>query len=228
MQALKDDKRRDIFKQFLYNNSMKFSEIERATKIRSNELAYFLQKMIDDSILMKDNGNYILTKQAEKHIPFFVEDNKQSPLPVVLVACRNHEGKILLIHRKKRPYNNQWSLPGGRIKLHETIEDATIRNIKEKTFLDVKFVSVNAIVHEHYKADEEMKSAFMLFFVLTEPLNQIKEQPHLRWFSLDEIKELKMIPSDQWLVLNKLESRTDVIHETINEDSQLSMQMKSE
>ena len=223
MQLLKDIKRKEIFKQFLYNNSLKFNEIEKNTGLRSNELAYFLQKMIDEGIITKTDNTYKLTKEAEKLIPFFVDDDKLSPLPVVLVACRDKEGKVLLIHRKKRPYNEHWSLPGGRIKIHETIEDAAVRNIKEKTFLDVKFSSVNAVVHERYNDRETTKSAFVLFFVLAEPISTIKQKPDLKWFSREEIRKLKMIPSDQWLVLNRLNSNVEVIQESIIEEDELSM-----
>ena len=223
MQSLKDTKRREIFKQFLYNNSLRFNEIEKKTNLRSNDLAYFLQKMTDEGILIKEDTDYKLTKDAEKHIPFFVDDNKLSPLPIVLIACKNKEGKILLIHRKKRPYNEHWSLPGGRIRISETIEEATIRNIKKKTFLDVDFISNNAVVHERYNDRETTKSAFVLFFVLVEPKTTIKEKPDLKWFSKEEIRTLKMIPSDQWLVLNKLNSNVEVIQESIIEEDELSM-----
>lgn len=225
MNLLKDAKRKDIFKQFLYSDSLKFSDIEKCTKIRSNELAYFLQKLINEKILTKENGEYQLTKDAEKYIPFFVEDNKLSPLPVVLVAIKKDD-KYLLIHRVKRPYNDHWSLVGGRINLDESIEHAAIRNVKEKTFLDVRFVSTNSIVHERHAENDESKSAFMLFFVLTEPISEIKEQDNLKWFTKEEIDQLKMIPSDKWLMLNKINSTIDVIEETINEESdKLSMEM---
>lgn len=232
MHVLKDDKRREIFKQFLYSKRMKFSEIEKQTGIRSNELAYFLQKMIDEGLIVKrgvsKNSEYSLTKEAEKYIPFFAENDELSPLSVVLVACRDKEGRFLLKYRTKRPYESHWSLVGARIRLDETIEKASVRAMKEKTFLDVKFRSINAVVHEKHSEKGEIKSAFVLFFVLVEPMSNIKEKEDLKWYSLDEVKKLKMIPSDNWLLLNKLDSEVAVVQETINDDeSSLSMDIEN-
>jgi len=226
LQIPKDDKRRLIFKQFLYKRSLKFSELECSTQIRSNELAYFLQKLISEQILTKEETKYTLTKEAEKYIPFFVDDNKPSPLPVVLVAVHdNKTDKYLLIYRKKRPYKDHWGLVGGRIKFDESIEQAAVRNIKTKTFLDVEFTSINAVVHETYREESDIKQGLILFFVFTTPLTKIKEKEDLKWFTLDEIKQLKIIPSDKWLFLNKLHSRVDVLSETIIESNEsLSME----
>ena len=46
--------------------------------------------------------------------------------------------KILLIKRIKEPEAFHWGLPGGKIDLFETAEDAIIREVKEETDLDLK------------------------------------------------------------------------------------------
>ncbi|MFQ5475134.1 MAG: NUDIX hydrolase [Candidatus Nanoarchaeia archaeon] len=216
------DKRRAIFRCFLYNKELKFSEIEKKTSIRSNELAYYIQKLIDEQILIKNEESYSLTKEAEKYIPFFVDDNSLSPLPVVLVICKKGD-KILLQFRKKRPYENHWSLISSRLRLGETIKEATKRSMKEKTFLDVSFISINSVIHEQNKMDNEVKNSFVFFLVLTEPLNEIKEKDDLKWFSIEELEQLKMIPSDRWLLLNKLDDRAEVVEEFILGERELSL-----
>ena len=40
-----------------------------------------------------------------------------------------HEGKILAMHDERSPY---FYLPGGRVKMGETAEDAVIREIEEE------------------------------------------------------------------------------------------------
>ena len=47
------------------------------------------------------------------------------------------DDRILLIKRSKPPKENEWSLPGGKQKLGETVEQATVREVKEETGLDV-------------------------------------------------------------------------------------------
>lgn len=45
---------------------------------------------------------------------------------------------LLLIKREKAPYKNRWTLPGGKIELNESIDDAIKREILEEVGLIVK------------------------------------------------------------------------------------------
>ena len=44
---------------------------------------------------------------------------------------------ILLIQRKNPPFENRWALPGGFVDMHETSEQAAIRELKEETSIDL-------------------------------------------------------------------------------------------
>ncbi len=48
------------------------------------------------------------------------------------------EGKVVLIKRLAEPFKGSWAIPGGHVENNETVENATIREIKEETGLDVK------------------------------------------------------------------------------------------
>ena len=211
---LKHKKRQEIFKQFIYNEKLRFNEIEKATKIRSNELAYFLNKLVEENILLKQGSYYKLSKNAEKLIPLFGAEI--SPLPVILVACIK-ENKILLWKRKKRPYKNLWSLIGGRILLNETLQQASLRVLKEKTFIDSKFISINACINEKVEENGEIKHAIILFLTKVQPLTGIKEKPAVKWFNLSKLKQKSIIPSDYWLIKNKLNSKVSIPEETLKE-----------
>lgn len=56
-----------------------------------------------------------------------VEDRKKLP---------EKELKILLIKRKDHPYIGQWAIPGGFVGIHESIDDAAYRELKEETNID--------------------------------------------------------------------------------------------
>ena len=223
MYELNTVKKREIFRQFLFNKKLRFNEIEKLTKIRSNELAYFLEKLIDHDVLKKNEEFYELSETYEKFIPFFSE--QLSPLPVVLIACIK-DNRILLYEREKRPYENHWGLVGGKIYLNETVHTGAKRMLKEKTYLDGEVVSINSVVHEQVKEDDEVKHAYFLFFVVMELSSEIKEKQNIKWFDLNEVDKLKIIPSDLWLIQNKLNSKIDIMEEFIveNNDS-LKMQM---
>ena len=56
----------------------------------------------------------------------------QSPKAGVgAVVFRNDA--VLLIQRKSPPYQNQWCIPGGKIRLGETLKQAAEREILEET-----------------------------------------------------------------------------------------------
>ena len=125
---------------FLHNHKLKFNEIEKITKIRSNNLTYHLKKLIDKNILNKKADNYELTETSEDLIPYI--SDKKSVLPVILSSIKNTKG-IFLYNRTKRPYKDKSSLPGGRIKLGETIHQAAERIMREKLRLNCRFKKIN-------------------------------------------------------------------------------------
>lgn len=52
-------------------------------------------------------------------------------------------GKVLLIRRAKPPRAGEWSLPGGRQKLGETVREAAAREVREEAGLEI---AVGALV----------------------------------------------------------------------------------
>ena len=212
--SLVKKEREAIFKLFLNNDRLKFSDIEKALTIRSNMVAYHLKEMEKEGLLRKDTEYYVLTKNAEKYIPIFshVIGQDLSPLPVVLVAVM-HNNKILLIKRNKRPYKDYWSMIGGKMRLEEGFEEASLRLVKDKTGLDGDFVSINSILHERVHEDT-VKHSFILFFTKVKAKNiYFKEKEHgiLKWFNPNKLDKDEVIPSDYWLIKHKLEKKVDMI-----------------
>ncbi|MBS3141163.1 NUDIX hydrolase [Candidatus Woesearchaeota archaeon] len=205
-----EKERKEIFKLFLKSNKLKFAEIEKLLKIRSNFLAYYLKNMQKDELIDKKGDYYCLNKNAEKYLPVLSQINDVGPLPVILVGLIN-ENKILLMKRKIRPYKDYYGLIGGKIKIEEDFKEASLRIIKEKTSLSSEFISLNSVFHERV-LDKIVKHSFILFFSKLKTSEiEFKESSYgsLKWFDLDNLKG-KIIPSDLWLIQNKLNSKIDV------------------
>jgi len=220
--SLVKKEREKIFRLFLENLKLKFNEIEKETGIRSNMVSYHLERMQEEGLLEKRGEYYLVTKNAEKYIPIFSNliGKELSTLPVILVALIN-KNQILLMKRNRRPYKDYWSLIGGKMLLEEDFETASLRQVKEKTNLDCKYVGLSSVLHERVKGDRIIKHSFILFFAKTITKNKnFIESPHgkLKWFNLKDIgKKEKIIPSDLWLIKNKLNSKIDVKEATMLE-----------
>ena len=59
------------------------------------------------------------------------------PKPAVGVVVI-HEGKVLLVKRSNPPQKNLWAIPGGSVRLGETLQQAAEREVREETGLTVK------------------------------------------------------------------------------------------
>ena len=44
--------------------------------------------------------------------------------------------KVLLIQRDLAPFEGRWALPGGFVRIQESLEEAALRELKEETGVD--------------------------------------------------------------------------------------------
>ena len=163
---------------FAYHRALKFSEIEKLLKIRSNKLAYHLKKLVTQGILTKSQETYSLAEPSELLIPYL--SSKKAALPVILIHIGTTK-EAFLIMRKKRPYDGLLFLPAGRLLLGETVPKATQRILKQKYGIKARFKSVHSISLEHIKKAKNILHSFVLFFVTatssqTLPLTNVKHQ----------------------------------------------------
>jgi ADP-ribose pyrophosphatase YjhB (NUDIX family) len=71
---------------------------------------------------------------------------------VGVVVWRGDE--VLLIERGKGPVSGNWSLPGGKQELGETVQETAHREIKEETAVDIDVVGLLDVVDLVRRDDE--------------------------------------------------------------------------
>ena len=83
--------------------------------------------------------------------------------PVVGVgAVVVKSGKALIVKRGHDPRRGEWSLPGGRVELGETLVDATRREIKEETGLDVEVGPIVEVFDRIHRVGERVRYHFVI------------------------------------------------------------------
>lgn len=191
---------KEILTTFLHNEKLRFNEIEKLVKERSNKIAYHLNKLVEKGLIEKKGEYYKLQGNFEHLIPYI--SNKKSILPVILVAVEK-SGKVFLIKRKKRPFKELLSLPGGRILLKESIKTAAERIMEEKTNIKCKFKKINSISLEHVQKQKEIVHSFLLIFVTAETSQEV-------YYTDIKKNKSKIISSDYYLIKNNLDKKINV------------------
>lgn len=200
---LNSEERMKIFKVLCENKKINFNSILRQTGMRSNKLSYQLNLMKEKDFVMNENGEYSLSIQSQRLIPYFSQIFKKEVgvLPVILGIVRNKE-KILLIQRKKMPYKGYWGLFGGKQINGETISQTIEREVFEESKIKAEFIKCNGVVYERLRENNQYKHSFLLIITtLQTNSTDAKEQDEgkVAWFDFEEVIKNKVsdiIPSD--------------------------------
>ncbi|MFW9812125.1 MAG: NUDIX domain-containing protein [Candidatus Thorarchaeota archaeon] len=122
-------------------------------------------------------------------------------IPIAITILK-HEDKFLFLKRKNPPYENLWSMVGGKVSLGEHIRDAAIREVMEETGAsDVTSYEFRGMVSERLIRPDGALSAHFLIFVNYAEISSYVEnhrEGSLSIFSESEISSLEpeFLPSD--------------------------------
>lgn len=88
--------------------------------------------------------------------------NEKTPcLPRVAVgAVIRHEGRFLLVRRANSPSKGRWSIPGGKIKPGETMQEAVEREVMEETGVNVRALEPPAMVFDLIERNQDQSIRF--------------------------------------------------------------------
>lgn len=187
------DKQRRIFGCFCHHEELRFSDIERLTALRSNDLSYHLKQLQARGLLEKREDAYALTAEGEQELPFHTPAGERSPLPVLLVRVE-HAGKVLVHRREKRPFQGLWSLPGGRIRFGESIAEAAGRIARKTAGADAEVTGLVGSANE--RVGPGTAHHFLLLCVSATLAGDVRETDTRRWFAAADLPE-ETIPSDR-------------------------------
>jgi len=131
--------------------------------------------------------------------------------PVVAVgAVVFHEKHVLLVQRRRPPSENLWAIPGGKVELGETLQQAVEREVLEETGLTVR---AGNPVHVFELVDRDKKDRIRFHYVIVDleadfisgDLTPDDDALDARWVTAEEFRQLHVTPPTRDLLIDQFE-----------------------
>ena len=105
--------------------------------------------------------------------------------------------KVLLIERGIEPFLGKWALPGGFLRMNESVEECAARELREETGLECKRLEQLKVFSEVNRDPRErvVTIAFLAIVKVTD-VKGGDDAKNAQWFSLDAIPELAFDHAD--------------------------------
>ena len=135
-----------------------------------------------------------------------VEPDRSYPRTPLLgaSACIWHEDKVLLVLGAVPPKQNLWSLPGGLVEVGETLQQAAERELVEETGLTANILGLAEWVEIIEREEASVKYHFVVAMFAgcfkSGSLAAGDDAREARWFSLQELCQLKMTKGTKDLI----------------------------
>ncbi len=111
----------------------------------------------------------------------------------VLFGLDEGDLKVLLIQRNLKPFAGKWALPGGFVRVNETLDEAARRELSEEAGVrDVFLEQLYSFGEVHRDPRERVVSVayYALVKLADHPLKAATDARNAAWFSVDEVPSL--------------------------------------
>lgn len=153
-------------------------------------------------------GNYERPSVTTDILVFTVK-NKENP---DIRKADKKNLRILLIKRKDHPYIGQWAIPGGFVDIHESLEEAAERELKEETDLENIYFEQLA-TYGNVNRDPRMRVISVAYMALI-PDKHLKpragdDADDVEWFNISR-EQIKSSESEDIWFLNLINDNNDI------------------
>ena len=114
---------------------------------------------------------------------------------IIIFTIKSDDLKVLLVKRRIEPFKNYWAIPGGFVRLNESIEEAAKRELEEET--GVKEVYLEQLyTFGDVKRDPRGRVITVSYFALVDSekakqeLRATADVSEAKWFSISSLPKL--------------------------------------
>ncbi|MCK4650054.1 NUDIX hydrolase [Candidatus Pacearchaeota archaeon] len=112
---------------------------------------------------------------------------------IVIFTIREDELKVLFVKRDINPFREKWALPGGFVRMDESLEDAAKRELKEETGVQNVYLE-QLFSFGDIKRDPRGRVITVAYMALTNSenikLKATTDVSDVKWFSVKKIPTL--------------------------------------
>ena len=127
-----------ILSRLIAHEDQRYADL-KPDEVEGNLFMYHLRQLTSRGLVVKRaDGLYELTAEGKRLVGGMSLETltpRAQPKIVTLVVCRNEEGQYLFYRRRRQPLLGMAGFPYGKIHLGESIADAAVRELFEKTGL---------------------------------------------------------------------------------------------
>jgi ADP-ribose pyrophosphatase YjhB (NUDIX family) len=122
----------------MYSPTLGYAQM-RPTGVESNHFAYHLDQLLKAGYVAKKDRDYFLTNKGKAladRVSHDKMDVRIQPQIVTSIFIKNDTGKSLLFKHNFQPYLDLFGAPQGRLHFEESVGEAAIRELLEKTGIE--------------------------------------------------------------------------------------------
>ena len=111
----------------------------------------------------------------------------------VVFGLDDEDLKVLLIERDLPPFEGQWALPGGFVRVDESLDDAALRELREETGLKKVFLEQLYTVGDLDRDPRERVVTLTYYALVRLSSHKVKAATDARqalWFAIDDVPKL--------------------------------------
>ncbi len=114
----------------------------------------------------------------------------------------NENNELLLQKRAVPAEKDCWCIPGGRLEMFETLENAVIRETKEETDLDIEVIRMMGVCDHIIKEENAhwVATSYLCKIKSGEPkIMEPDKASDMKWFSIDKLPDKLTITTQKAL-----------------------------